>query len=296
MTVESASYINGLNATYPTGTDAKAEGDDHIRLIKTTVKATFPNIVGPVTLTDTQINAAVVRDASANVSLGGASAAATTRLTLQDTGAARAYTAAVTDFSVLHINGAYANTTYSAITYTSGGGGGAAIAFSRDGANGTAIQFFTNSTGNAVALAASVAMTVGSNGTVTIPGTLAASLPWTSVTGKPTNVSAFTNDAGYITSVASVTWASVTGKPTNVSYFTNDVAYLTTISSGNVTAALGYTPANPAVASAVNATTVTATGLIYGRSGAGTGLGRITTTTTTGSPAGTAQGDIVLVY
>lgn len=48
MTVETATYINQLNATYPTGSDQKQEGDDHLRLLKSTIKATFPNIAGAV--------------------------------------------------------------------------------------------------------------------------------------------------------------------------------------------------------------------------------------------------------
>ena len=43
MTVESASFISGLNASYPPGSDTISEGDDHLRLIKTVLKATLPN-------------------------------------------------------------------------------------------------------------------------------------------------------------------------------------------------------------------------------------------------------------
>ena len=56
MTVESASFINGLNASYPAANDAKSEGDDHIRLLKTTIKATFPNVTGAVSPTHTELN------------------------------------------------------------------------------------------------------------------------------------------------------------------------------------------------------------------------------------------------
>lgn len=56
MTVESATYINQLNAALPGATDPKSEGDDHIRLVKTTVKATFPNVTGAVTPTHTELN------------------------------------------------------------------------------------------------------------------------------------------------------------------------------------------------------------------------------------------------
>lgn len=46
MTVESATYINDLNSAYPAFGDVKAEGDDHIRLIKAVLKASLPNIAG----------------------------------------------------------------------------------------------------------------------------------------------------------------------------------------------------------------------------------------------------------
>jgi len=57
MTVEVATYIDTLDATYPTSNDPKSEGDNHLRLIKNAIKATFPNITGPVTKTQAQLNA-----------------------------------------------------------------------------------------------------------------------------------------------------------------------------------------------------------------------------------------------
>ena len=39
MSVESTTTIAGLNALWPQGTDVKAEGDDHLRLIKSVLKA-----------------------------------------------------------------------------------------------------------------------------------------------------------------------------------------------------------------------------------------------------------------
>lgn len=57
MTIESATTINQLEPANPAGPDRLAQGDDHIRLIKACLKATFPNITGPVTLTHAAINA-----------------------------------------------------------------------------------------------------------------------------------------------------------------------------------------------------------------------------------------------
>jgi hypothetical protein len=43
MGLEAATYIADLVTTNPPGTDKKNQGDDHIRLIKTVLKNTFPN-------------------------------------------------------------------------------------------------------------------------------------------------------------------------------------------------------------------------------------------------------------
>lgn len=56
MALETATYIDGLVATNPTGLDPKSQGDDHIRLLKSTIKATLPNITGAVTATQAELN------------------------------------------------------------------------------------------------------------------------------------------------------------------------------------------------------------------------------------------------
>lgn len=56
MPLESGSYLDSLVATNPVSTDGLAQADDHMRLIKSTLKNTFPNLSGPVTLSHTQIN------------------------------------------------------------------------------------------------------------------------------------------------------------------------------------------------------------------------------------------------
>jgi hypothetical protein len=56
MTVEAATLINTLDATYPASGDDRNEGDNHLRLIKSAVKATFPNITGAVSSTHTELN------------------------------------------------------------------------------------------------------------------------------------------------------------------------------------------------------------------------------------------------
>lgn len=56
MALETATYIDGLDSANPAGSDAISTADDHLRLIKSTIKATFPNITGPVTKTQAEIN------------------------------------------------------------------------------------------------------------------------------------------------------------------------------------------------------------------------------------------------
>lgn len=69
MTVETATYIGQLSPTYPTGSDAKSEGDSHLRLIKSVLQAQFTSLGNaPVTATAAQLNALV--SASGLLSVG----------------------------------------------------------------------------------------------------------------------------------------------------------------------------------------------------------------------------------
>lgn len=56
MALESGTYISDLVATNPAASDSRSQGDDHLRLIKSTVKNTFPNVAGAVTPTHTELN------------------------------------------------------------------------------------------------------------------------------------------------------------------------------------------------------------------------------------------------
>lgn len=67
----------------------------------------------------------------------------------------------------------------------------------------------------------------------------AGSVAWTNVSGRPTNVSSFSNDSGYVTasgsvafasSAGSVAWVNVSGRPTALSAFSNDQGYITSSS------------------------------------------------------------------
>jgi microcystin-dependent protein len=50
MPLENANLIHQLDAANPSGADRLASGDDHIRMVKAALKATFPNIKGPMNL------------------------------------------------------------------------------------------------------------------------------------------------------------------------------------------------------------------------------------------------------
>lgn len=67
MPVESANYIHQLNPSYPPATDPAGEACAHLRLIKSTLKGTFPNIDKPVTATAEQLNGLFVMPVGAIV-------------------------------------------------------------------------------------------------------------------------------------------------------------------------------------------------------------------------------------
>ncbi len=56
MALETGTYISDLVSTNPAASDNISQGDDHIRLIKAAIKATFPNISGAVTPTHGELS------------------------------------------------------------------------------------------------------------------------------------------------------------------------------------------------------------------------------------------------
>lgn len=56
MGLEQATFINGLVSTNPTATDSVAQADDHIRLIKTSIRNTFPFITNALSVTHDELN------------------------------------------------------------------------------------------------------------------------------------------------------------------------------------------------------------------------------------------------
>lgn len=118
MALESATYVNQLVDTNPPGTDPVAQGDDHLRLIKSTLVTTFPNVGGVVNASDAQLNtilSAVVSGTGAVNAASVASAGAYTGGTgqLVPTGAIFAWYAGTIPTGYLELNGQ----TFSATTY-----------------------------------------------------------------------------------------------------------------------------------------------------------------------------------
>lgn len=59
MALENAQYVSQLNVANPLSTDTVSQADDHLRLIKSVLKNTFPNLNSAVTSTADQLNSPV---------------------------------------------------------------------------------------------------------------------------------------------------------------------------------------------------------------------------------------------
>lgn len=55
MSLESANYVADLVDTNPPGSDPKAQGDDHLRMLKAVLKATFPGADRPMPFPTTEV-------------------------------------------------------------------------------------------------------------------------------------------------------------------------------------------------------------------------------------------------
>lgn len=85
MSLETGSFISDLVASNPTSTDLKSQGDDHIRLLKATVKGTFPNLTGAVTVTHADLNTVPSKSNSASPTFTGIPAAPTAAISTATT-------------------------------------------------------------------------------------------------------------------------------------------------------------------------------------------------------------------
>lgn len=56
MALETGTHIDDLVPSNPASTDGLAQADDHIRLLKATIKATFPSVTGAITATHSELS------------------------------------------------------------------------------------------------------------------------------------------------------------------------------------------------------------------------------------------------
>lgn len=77
MALETGNYISDLVQANPTLSDPVSQGDDHLRLIKTCLKQTFPVFNGPVSVSSTQLNNAVLAIVPGLITCWGSSTAPT---------------------------------------------------------------------------------------------------------------------------------------------------------------------------------------------------------------------------
>lgn len=74
MPLETGTFISDLVTSNPAASDPLSNADDHVRLVKATIKATFPNITGAITSTQTAIDAAAATITNGVTLLGSAHA------------------------------------------------------------------------------------------------------------------------------------------------------------------------------------------------------------------------------
>lgn len=167
--LETGTYISDLVVTNPTSNDTASQGDDHIRLIKNTVKTTFPNITGAVTPTHTELNYVdgvtsalqTQIDAKQATITGGATSIATSNLTasrvLVSDGSGKVGVSAVTSTELTALDGITATVTE--LNYTDGVTSAIQTQLNTGGIN------ITGKTGTAKTLSTSAA-SGGSNGDI----------------------------------------------------------------------------------------------------------------------------------
>lgn len=56
MSIETATYVDSLNTANPADTDSRSSADDHARLIKASLRRTFPAIAGQVSASHGEVN------------------------------------------------------------------------------------------------------------------------------------------------------------------------------------------------------------------------------------------------
>jgi hypothetical protein len=177
MGLETSTYVDGLNIANPAATDGLAQADDHIRLIKTVLKNTFPNLDGPVTASVANLNNTTAIP-STLTDLGISDGSNGMVLSTDGSG----------NFSFIALPAGTTDTNY----YVNGGSfSGNTLTLTRSGLGNISISGFPQA--------------------ITNNNQLTNGAGYITSSSIPSNVSSFTNDAGYITSATPPTTAGAVG-------------------------------------------------------------------------------------
>lgn len=108
MALETATYVGSLVSTNPTSADPKSQGDDHLRMIKGALLASFAGFLGTILVTGTEAQGATANDYT--VTIAPAPAAYTSGIVLfvaahANTGAATVQINALGTKSLLDVDG-----------------------------------------------------------------------------------------------------------------------------------------------------------------------------------------------
>ena len=207
MGLETSTYVDGLNTSNPAATDGLAQADDHIRLIKTVLKNTFPNLNGAVTASPADLN--------------NTSAIPTT---LTDLG--------ISDGSngqVLQTNG---SGTFSFITLPTGSTDTNYYVTGGSYSSGTLTLTRNGGLSNVTISGLPAAITDNSQ--------ILNGAGYITSSSIPSNVSSFTNDAGYITSATPPTTAAAVGTYMLARWYGTGLSFGATKAGSSLQAASGY--------------------------------------------------------
>jgi hypothetical protein len=206
MGLETSTYVDGLNTANPAATDGLAQADDHIRLIKTVLKNTFPNLTGAVTATQANLNNTTAIP-STLTDLGISDGSNGMVLSTDGSG----------NFSFIALPAGTTDTNY----YVNGGSfSGNTLTLTRSGLGNISISGFPQA--------------------ITNNNQLTNGAGYITSSSIPSNVSSFTNDAGYITSATPPTTAGAVGTYMLARWYGTGKTFGTTVAGSTLRPAAGY--------------------------------------------------------
>lgn len=169
MALETGTYISDLVAANPDGASPKSSMDDHLRLIKSTLRNTFPNINGAMTAADEELNFSVGVTSAIQTQIGSKGATngqvwtGTHQFPATTSGATAAFGASGMTLATLDFVNSVA--TNAALPGQAGKAGYSLLS------NGTTANWSLNPGAGGAALADNVTLTASSPGAMTVTPT-----------------------------------------------------------------------------------------------------------------------------